>query len=105
MPPPAVAPPLHAHACPSRVPAQLPIPPLAPPCSPRGTFSAVAGGQECNACEPGFISNTTGATNCTACGAGRYTLATQGDVGPTMCVQCPRGTYKTANATDNKCQR
>lgn len=81
------------------------MPALPPPCSPRGTFSAVEGGQECNGCEPGSISNTTGATNCTACGAGRYTLASQGDTGPTVCVQCPRGTFKPANATDNKCQR
>ena len=95
---------MHCKVCAACYPNRLPVLPSALR-SPRGTFSAVEGGQECNPCEPGFFSNTTGAANCTACGAGRFTVATEGNVGATACTLCPRGTFKTSNATDNKCQR
>ena len=55
-------------------------------------------------CEPGFFSASSGQTTCTACPAGQITVAS-GENGATGCTGCSRGTWRAANATDNKCQR
>lgn len=80
------------------------LPPSAPPCSPAGSFSPIAGSHECDVCEPGSFSNTTASSSCYKCLPGYITIA-NGDAGATECTACGRGTFRAANATDNKCQR
>lgn len=47
----------------------------------------------------GYFSNSTGASSCTACGAGAITVG----AAATGCVKCPIGLWKAASAMDNKC--
>jgi len=75
-----------------------------PPCSPAGSFTPVAGSHECDVCEPGSFSNTTASSSCYKCLPGFITVG-NGDAGATECTACGKGTFRAANATDNKCQR
>ena len=71
---------------------------------PAGSATNVTGSQECNTCEPGTYQPATGQATCIDAGAGYFTIAT-GDNGAIDKTACPKGTYKAADAKDNKCQR
>ena len=71
-----------------------------PACSPRGSFANTTGSHECDTCEPGWFAANSGSATCPA---GQITVASA-DAGATECRNCPRGTFRPANATDNKCQ-
>lgn len=83
---------------------QLVLPLLAlPPCSNPGEYAEGPGSHTCNVCPPGSFSPAPGAASCTACPAGAVSLAPAGK-GAVKCQACPKGTWRPANATDNRCR-
>ncbi|KAL4434266.1 hypothetical protein ABPG75_000707 [Micractinium tetrahymenae] len=81
---------------------QDPVTLSCPACNP-GDYAEGYGSQTCNICPPGTYSSAPGASSCSASPAGAITVAPIGK-GAVSFQQCPKGTWRPVDATDNKCR-
>lgn len=91
-----------SQSCPDTRPSS-PCPLLPPCCSQAGEYASETGSQVCNVCPPGNYTDAPAQAICKFCGAGKYTINLNGK-GASSCSECAKGTWKPAEAMDNKCR-